>query len=239
MFQFDARTVTPQTTFEPLPSGWYKVVIRKSNIGPTQSGENGMLTFQTEVIEGPKQSYTWPWNLNLFNKSQQTVEIAYKTLSAICHVTGQFQIAATNQQDNQVPMLHNIPFMILVQPDGQYNQVRGIKDVYGNDPGKAPQQQQQHQPQPQPQPGAAQGGWQAPAGATGPAQGQGGAPAAGGWQAPGAGGPAAGQGSWQAPGTGGSPALPGNAAMGGGAPAGNWQQGQGGAPGNQAPWQRT
>lgn len=205
-FNFDARTVAPAIGLEPVPEGWYKVVARKSNMKPTKAGDGGYLELVLEVIEGAFTGRQLFWNLNLFNQSQQAVEIAYKQLSAVCHVTGVYQVSAQSGQDNVVPMLHNIPFMVhaIIQQtnQGSLNNIRGCKDVYGNDPGK----QGQGQPQPQPAPAAiaaalppgqmAPASWQAP---TAPA----GAPVAQpGWQAPGAPAaapaPAPGPAPWQA-----------------------------------------
>lgn len=149
-WSFDARSVAPSMGFEPVPQDWYKVVIRKSNIKPASNNPaNMMLELSMEVLEGPQRGKVIPWNLNLFHTtSQQAVEIAHKSLSALCHVTGVFQVAAQPGQDNAVPMLHNIPFFAFVVvaqgQQGPLNNVRGLKDINGNEPGKtggAPMQQ--------------------------------------------------------------------------------------------------
>lgn len=140
MLNFDARTVAPQVTLEPIPQGWYKVVISKSNIKPTNKGDGGYLDLVCQVIDGQFTGRQVHWNLNLWNPSQQAVEIAYKQLSAICHVIGQFQVQSQNVDDTATPTLHNQPFCISVVvtqgEKGPINNIKGCKDVYGNDPGK-------------------------------------------------------------------------------------------------------
>lgn len=140
LLNFDARTVQPAMTLEPVPGGWYKVIIRKSNIKPTQKGDGGFLELQCEVVEGQHANRILYWNLNLFNPSEAAVEIARKTLSAICHVIGRFDVQDQQIQDSATPMLHNVPFFVLVNVEqgtkGPINNMRGCKDLNGNDPGK-------------------------------------------------------------------------------------------------------
>lgn len=176
MLNFDARTVAPQTSMLPVPEAWYKVRISKSNIKPTSKGDGGYLELQCEIIEGQHNGRILYWNLNIFNPSQQAVEIAYKTLSAVSHVTGVFQVNDQQVPDSTVPMLHNIPFYVYAVvgqgQQGPINNIRACKDINGNDPGK----QGQGAPMPQGLPG---GGFQAPS-APGGAPTGGTAP--GGWQ---------------------------------------------------------
>src|SRR3954471_18291610 len=99
-----------------VPEGWYKVVIRKSNTKPTRADpqNSGMLALECEILEGEFKGRNIYWNLNLWNKSQQAVEIAYKQLTALTYVTGVFGLAAQPGPDNFAPMLHNIPFFMHV-----------------------------------------------------------------------------------------------------------------------------
>jgi hypothetical protein len=176
MFQFNARNVQPATGFEPWPEGWNPLVITKSNMRPVKDNANaGYLELQIEAIDGPNKGKSNFIRLNLQNPSQQAVDIAHRTLSAICHVIGVYDVQEMPGVDTCVPMLHNRPFLArcVVQKNketGQEgNNFVAFKDMAGNEPGKvnaAPQQQpQQYQPapqnwgapQPQPQPYAAPG----------------------------------------------------------------------------------
>jgi hypothetical protein len=82
-----------------------------------------------EVIEGQFAGRNLFYNLNLFNKNPQSAELAYRQLSAICHVTGVFQL----QQSEQ---LYGIPFVVTINNDGNFNNVKVVKDLNGNVPGK-------------------------------------------------------------------------------------------------------
>lgn len=220
MLNFDARTVAPSVGLDPVPEGWYKTVISKSNIKATKDNESGYLELILSIIEGQYQSRILYWNLNLWNKSQLATEIAYKQLSAISHVTGVFQVNdQPNAQDNATPMLHNIPFMthaiVKHGNSGPQNEIKGVKDLAGNDPGKqgqgvpagGPPMGQPVQPPAQPPATApAQPAWGGGAPQTAAP-----GPAPGGWQPQGqpaqpAQPPAQPQGqpSWQPPGQGGA-----------------------------------
>lgn len=140
LLNFDARTVAPQVGLDPVPEGWYKTVVSKSNNQAAKSGNGGLLELILQIIEGPFQGRTAYWNLNLYNTSAQAVEIAYKQLSALCHVIGQYQVVDTNTPDMMVPALHNIPFLahiVVAQgTNGPINNIKAVRDVNNNDPGK-------------------------------------------------------------------------------------------------------
>lgn len=191
-FTFNARNVEPQMGFEAWPDAWYPVVIVKSNNKLTKDGNGRYLELTVEC--GPmvagyagKQNFI---RINVKNASQTAIDIAQKTLSAICRVIGVYDVQEMPTPDMAVPMLHGKPFQVhfVVQknPDtGQIgNNPSGFKDMAGNDPIKAgagmqnpnpPNQPQQQpssnfnnpnpgfqQPAPGPQPGA--GAFQQPQG---------------------------------------------------------------------------
>jgi hypothetical protein len=73
--------------------------------------------------------------LNLFHTDQTTVNIAKKRLSAYFHAVGLG--AAPAQNSGQ---LHDRPFVATIGPqekNPQYNEVKLVKDLQGNIPGKA------------------------------------------------------------------------------------------------------
>lgn len=212
---FNAQQYDPTQGVGSLPIGKHPVVVESSEVKANKANDGGYLQLNLRIIDGPQTGTTGAYRLNLYHTNQQTVEIAHRQLSAICHVIGVFQVNDSSQ-------LHGIPFLIEVGPqknDPQYTEVKKVYDMNGNEPGKAgagaaaaqPQGQQgfgqqpqgggfQQQPQGQPNGGAAWGGQQQPQ--QNPAQGQqpqgqqqpaqGGQP--GGWQqnAQGGGAPAGG-----------------------------------------------
>jgi hypothetical protein len=158
-FSFDPRTVTKEfTNFEPLPPGWYKAVVCESEIieNSTKTGLRLMLTFQ--IIEGQYTNRKITQGYNIANPSTQAVEISLSEIKAICACVGKFNPIAHSEE------IHGIPMQINVrkQKDADYNEVKGYKDVNGNDPGKggqgapAPQVPQPPQGYAQPAPQYAQ-----------------------------------------------------------------------------------
>lgn len=103
------------------------------------------LELTAQIIEGPNTGMQGPVRLNIGSKSAQALDIAHKQLSAICHAVGVY-----NLQDTTV--LHNKPLRLIVanQPkktndpnEPIYTQVTGVRDMQGNEPGKAPKAQAQ------------------------------------------------------------------------------------------------
>jgi hypothetical protein len=123
---FDANQVDPSVVYEPLPAGWYKAVITTSEEKPTKAQTGSYLQLSLEVIEGPMQGRKLTDRLNLNNPNATASEIAYRTLSAICHAVG--VMTPRSSQD-----LHDKPLMVKVKvkpADGQYsasNEVAGYE----------------------------------------------------------------------------------------------------------------
>lgn len=123
---FDANQVDPNVVYEPLPAGWYKAVITTSEEKPTKAQTGSYLQLGLEVIEGPMQGRKLTDRLNLNNPNATASEIAYRTLSAICHAVG----VMTPRQSSD---LHDRPLMVKVKvkpADGQYsasNEVAGYE----------------------------------------------------------------------------------------------------------------
>lgn len=163
---FNAQQYDPTQGVGSLPIGKHPVIVESSEVKANKANDGGYLQLNLRIIDGPQQGTTGAYRLNLYHSNQQTVEIAHRQLSAICHVIGVFQLTDSSQ-------LHNLPFLIEVGPqknNPQYTEVKKVFDMNGNEPGKAgvgapAAQPQQQQPQggapaaqPQPPQGAAWGG---------------------------------------------------------------------------------
>jgi len=136
---FDATLVDPTQGAGQLPIGKHPVMAVSSSIDATKAGDGGMLVYILKIVDGPFSGVTGPYRLNLYNNNPKAVEIAQKQLSALCHVTGVFQLADSDA-------LLNIPFVIEVGPqkdDGNYTEVKKLYDINGNEPGKPPTNQAQ------------------------------------------------------------------------------------------------
>jgi hypothetical protein len=104
---FDATTVDPAAGFELFPAGQYVVQIVSSEMRPTRDGGGQYLWLELDVLEGPLAGRKLFDRLNLVNASAQTVEIAQRTLSAICHATGRLQVQ-DSQELHLIPMIADV-----------------------------------------------------------------------------------------------------------------------------------
>lgn len=156
---FDATQVDPGGTREPIPEGWYKVMITESEMKQNKARTGYYLELTMQVLEGPHaQRMLWD-RLNLVNPNATAVEIAERTLSAICHSAG--KAAVTDSVE-----LHNIPIQAkaVIRPArGEYrasNEVDGYRkadgtEVKGNGNAAAAPAAPQAAPAPQAQPAPA------------------------------------------------------------------------------------
>lgn len=135
ILNFDSTNVVPTAAPDPVPSGWYICVMTDSEMKPTSKNDGGSYLECEFTIVAPaefkdRKLYD---RMNLVNSNPTAVEIAYRTLSAICHAVGVIQVADSQQ-------LHNRPLMIKtsLRPagpggDGKHyeasNEVRGYKAV--------------------------------------------------------------------------------------------------------------
>jgi hypothetical protein len=85
---FDATEVSPEGSFEPVPEGWYRVVITDAEEKPTKAQTGSYLQLTVEIVEGQYQGRKIFDRLNLKNPSQTAVNIANTKLSQICHGIG-------------------------------------------------------------------------------------------------------------------------------------------------------
>jgi len=136
---FDANTVEPNATYEPIPAGWYKAVFSQSEEKPTKAQTGSYLQLTAEIIEGEYQGRKLIERLNLNNPNSTAVEIAQRTLSAICRAIG----VMTPRDSTD---LHDKPFMVKVKVkpgDGNYgpsNEIAGYEATNGGSAAPTPAQ---------------------------------------------------------------------------------------------------
>ena len=127
---FNAATVQPAEAFDTIPAGWYNVRITESTNKPTKDGRGSYLALTLTVADGKFAKRKLFDRLNINNVNQVAKDIAYQTLSSICHATGVIQCQDSSQ-------LHGILMQakVTVKPaDGQYsesNEIKGYKAVEG------------------------------------------------------------------------------------------------------------
>jgi hypothetical protein len=126
---FNAATVAPSTGFDVIPAGNYNVRITGSEMKPTKDGSGSYLSLTLTVADGPFANRKLFDRLNLNNKNKVTVDIAYQTLSAICHATGVIQLQDSTQ-------LHGILLSckVKVKPaEGKYDEGNEISSYKAAD----------------------------------------------------------------------------------------------------------
>jgi len=102
---FDANTVEPLGSFEPLPLGDYIVIISASEMKPTKDGKGQYLQLVYDVVDGEYKGRKVFDRLNLVNDNKTAEEIAQRALSSICRSVG---VMAPKTSEE----LHNKPFMV-------------------------------------------------------------------------------------------------------------------------------
>jgi len=125
---FNAADHDPLDSFEPVPAGWYTVIITDSEMRPTNAGTGEYLQLTMQIVEGEHQGrHIWD-RLNLINPNQTAVEIAQRALASICRAVG--VMTPTNSSE-----LHDRPFEVKVSvrpaKDGYdaSNDVRGYREI--------------------------------------------------------------------------------------------------------------
>ena len=104
---FDASTVAPQEAFDPIPAGWYPAQIVESEMKAGSKPGSAYLAITLQIMGGEYNNRKVFDRFNLQNANPVAVEIAYRSLSAVCHAVGLIQVA-----DSQ--LLHGRPMLIKV-----------------------------------------------------------------------------------------------------------------------------
>ena len=123
---FDANTVEPNDSFDPLPNGDYLCIITASEMKPTKAGDGAFLELELQVLDGPHQGRKLWDRLNLNNANETAVRIARGALSSICRAVG-----IPQPQDSCE--LHDLPLLVKVackkrdDNDELANVVKGYK----------------------------------------------------------------------------------------------------------------
>ena len=94
---FDANSVEPNDSFDPIPAGKYDVQIIASEMKPTKNGNGQYLQLELEVALGPFAGRRIWDRLNLVNPNQTAVDIANRTLSQICRACGVMNVTDSEE----------------------------------------------------------------------------------------------------------------------------------------------
>tara|TARA_R100000951_G_scaffold75654_1_gene63776 strand:+ start:126 stop:599 length:474 start_codon:yes stop_codon:yes gene_type:complete len=121
---FNAMSVEPQTSYQPIPADWYKCVITNTEEKPTKKQNGTYLQLDIEVIEGNFAGRKVFERLNLNNPNSVAVEIAQRSLSSICRA-----IDVPNPKNSSELLDKPLMVKIAIKPAvGEYdasNEVKG------------------------------------------------------------------------------------------------------------------
>lgn len=92
-----------------IPDGQYKAIIVQSELKPTKDNTGQFLALKLVITEGQYANTEFIERLNIINKNDKAVEIAYKTLARISEAVGMTQTPSDSSQ------LHNKPLLIDVK----------------------------------------------------------------------------------------------------------------------------
>lgn len=104
---FDANTVEPVPSFDPIPAGQYLAMIVASE-EKTSSKGNKFLCLEFEIVDGQYKGRKVWVNLNLEHPNPEIVKFARAELASICKAVG-----VLKPQDSV--QLHNLPMLINVK----------------------------------------------------------------------------------------------------------------------------
>ena len=79
-YNFDASTIEPSSSYDPIPAGWYQAIISNSEMKPTRDGYGEYLSLTLQVIEGQYANRLVFARLNLKNANDKAVDIAKKAI---------------------------------------------------------------------------------------------------------------------------------------------------------------
>ena len=132
---FDASGVEPTAAHEVLPAGKYRAQIVESEMRVTRNGMGRYLWLMLDIVEGQHRGRKIFDQLNLVNANPTTVEIAQRTLSAICR-------AVNVLRPRDSVELHNLPLVVSVAIKNREDNgepTNTIKGYAKRDTGVAPQ----------------------------------------------------------------------------------------------------
>lgn len=107
-YQADANNVAGDYT--PVPPGDYVVQIESSDIKDAKTSGNRFIELELVIIEGPEAGRKLTDRLNLWNSNQKAVDIAQRSMNALCVAVGKLAVGDTNE-------LHGIPMVAVVKVD--------------------------------------------------------------------------------------------------------------------------
>ena len=140
---FNANEVEPNKGRDVLPAGEYAVVIVESEKKAAKTGNGDYVSLTLQVAKGEHQNRKLFDQINLWNKSEQTRQIARGTLSAICRAVGVLTPKDTAELHNRLLLAK-----VTIEDGGDYGKQNRIVAYKPMPAAVAPQPTPQAAPQP-------------------------------------------------------------------------------------------
>lgn len=115
-FSFNASSITPKTSYDPIPAGWYLAQVTDSGVNPSKSGKGMRMSLTFDILEGQFKGRKIFAGLNVQHENPEVERISQEQLGTLMHAIGVIDLQDTAQ-------LHMKPVMIKVK-------VREAKDGY-------------------------------------------------------------------------------------------------------------
>lgn len=94
--------------YQPVPPGDYVVQVESSDIKDAKKAGNRFIELSLLIIEGEHANRKLTDRINLWNDNPKAVEIAQRTLNALCVAVGKMSVSDTTE-------LHGIPMLATVK----------------------------------------------------------------------------------------------------------------------------
>jgi len=97
----NVNEIPERQAFEPVPPGEYTCMIVASEMKPTKDQTGEMLVLEIDIQDGASAGRKLFERLNLKNKNDKAVEIAFQTLGEIIKAVGKTSIKDSNELHNK------------------------------------------------------------------------------------------------------------------------------------------
>lgn len=125
---FDINDIPESTnSYEPLPEGWYPVVIQAAELKPTKDGTGQYISIKYGLANSFRTVYG---NINIRNQSQKAEEIGRQNLGDIMRAIGLSRVT-----DSDELIGGNLTIKLIIKEDEKYgrkNEIKGYKAIEGN-----------------------------------------------------------------------------------------------------------
>jgi len=109
-----------QDTFTAIPPGDYMALITRTEKKSNKAQTGHYIEFEFQIIDGHFKGRNLWARLNLWNPSEKAVQISKVELANICRAVCMPRVQNSDQ-------LKNLPMIIVVDVDGDFNRIKGYK----------------------------------------------------------------------------------------------------------------